>query len=189
MIAMPLAIQLIEDDDDRKYMQWLYEEHHRLMLSTAWKYSSEQVDVEDIVSDSIIALIKRIDQLRNMERNALHLYIVSTVRNTAINHFRKERVISAHVFQVEDEIVNQIAAQEGIERKIVLRDELLTTIKIIHALPYNERTVLRMKCLEGLSNSDIAEATGLAQESIRKYLSRAREKIRNALYEMEVSTR
>lgn len=188
MITMPLVIQLIENNDDREYMQWLYEEHHRLMLSTAWKYSSEQFEVEDIVSDSIVALIRRIDQLRNMERNALRLYIVSTVRNTAINHFRKDKAINMHVLRVENEIIDQIVTQEEIERKIVLHDELLTTIKVIHTLPHNEQIVLRMKCLDGLSNADIAKATGLAQESIRKYLSRARQKVRDALYEMEVST-
>ncbi len=59
MIVMPQVIMMIESDEDRSYMERLYEQHYRLMLSTAWKYTSDQFEVEDIVSDSIVALIKK----------------------------------------------------------------------------------------------------------------------------------
>lgn len=185
MIVMPFVIMTIESEEDRSYMEWLYEQHHRLMLSTAWKYTSDQFEVEDIVSDSIVALLKKIDQIKLMERNALRLYIVSTVRNTSINHFKKKKELDERFVLAGDELVSQIAESDGIMNRIVLHDELLTTIRVIHTLPPKEQAVLRMKCLDGMSNDAISEATGLANESIRKYLSRAREKVRSAIYEKE----
>lgn len=185
MIVMPYVIMMIESDEDRSYMEWLYEQHHRLMLSTAWKYTSDQFEVEDIVSDSIVALLKKIDQLRLMERNALRLYIVSTVRNTSINHFKKKKGLDERFVLAGDELVSQIAEPDGMMNRIVLHDELLATIRVIHTLSPKEQAVLRMKCLDGMSNDAISEATGLANESIRKYLSRAREKVRSAIYEKE----
>ncbi len=183
MIVMPLVIMMIESDEDRSYMERLYEQHHRLMLSTAWKYTSDQFEVEDIVSDSIVALIRKIDQLRHMEKSALRCYIVSTVRNTSINHFKKEKGLNERFVLAGDELASHIVEPDSIVHKIVLHDELMTIIQVIHTLSPKEQTVLRMKCFENMSNDEIAQATGLAHESIRKYLSRAREKIRNAIYE------
>lgn len=183
MIVMPYVIMMIESDEDRNYMEWLYKQHYRLMLSTAWKYSSDQFEVEDVVSDSIVALIKKIDQLRLMECNALRLYIVSTVRNTSINHFKKKKGVDERFVLAGDDLVSQFVEPEGIMQKIALHDELMAIIKAIHTLPPKEQAVLRMKCMEGMSTEEIAAATGLAHESVRKYLSRARGKVRNAVYE------
>lgn len=44
----------IDDPDDKSYMIWLYEEFHRLMFSTARKYTSNQTDCEDIVQNGVV---------------------------------------------------------------------------------------------------------------------------------------
>lgn len=46
----------IDDPDDKSYMIWLYEEFHRLMFSTARKYTSNQTDCEDIVQNALVGL-------------------------------------------------------------------------------------------------------------------------------------
>lgn len=189
MIVMPAVMATIEVEEDRSYMEWLYEQHHRLMLSTAWKYTSDSFEVEDIVSDSIVALLKKIDQLRHMERNALRLYIVSTVRNTSINYFKKKKRLDERFVLAGDELAEKMAEPDGMMQKIALHDELMAVLRVIHSLPPKEQAVLHMKCLDGMSNEAIADATGLASESIRKYLSRAREKVRTALCEKEVHSR
>ena len=56
MLVMPLVIQAIEDDDDRQFMERLYYDHSRLMYATAWKYSAYKIEVEDVVSDSCVAV-------------------------------------------------------------------------------------------------------------------------------------
>ena len=56
---MPLVIQTIENDDDRHFMEQLYTDYSRLMYSTAWKYAVSGVEVEDVVSDSCVALIPK----------------------------------------------------------------------------------------------------------------------------------
>lgn len=79
---IPMVI-LSLNHQDQKYMELIYFEHHRLMLSTAWRYFKEASIIDDIVSDSCVALMKKIDVLKSLDNNELRLYIVSTVRNTA----------------------------------------------------------------------------------------------------------
>lgn len=90
MILMPMVILTIDDDNDRAYMTRLYREYRALMLKTAWEYSKDNETVEDIVSESCIALIRHIDQLKAMDKAAIRSYIVITVRNKAIDDFRKQ---------------------------------------------------------------------------------------------------
>lgn len=183
MIVIPFAIVAIESDEDRNYMEWLYVQHRGLMLSTAWKYSSDPFEVEDVVSDSIVSLIKKIDYLKTMEIDTLRRYIVSTVRNTSINCLKKKKRMDERFVLAEDALLLRIVGSDNVVQKVVLHDELIATLHIIHTLPPKEREVLRMKCLDGLTNDEISQITGLAHESIRKYLSRARDKVRSALYE------
>ena len=49
-------------------MEWLFVEHHRLMMVTAFGIVPQSADADEIVSDSLIALYKKIDKLRGMEK-------------------------------------------------------------------------------------------------------------------------
>lgn len=99
-MMLPLVIAVMPEGADRDYMEWLFVEHHRLMMVTAFGIVPQSADADEIVSDSLIALYKKIDKLRGMEKNALRLYIVSTVRNTSLNYLKKasanEQPVPAH---------------------------------------------------------------------------------------------
>ena len=74
-MMIPIVILAIESDSDREYMTLLYQNHQALMLKTAWQYTKNKADVEDIVSDSCASLIEKIETIRDMEKNALRAYI------------------------------------------------------------------------------------------------------------------
>ena len=94
MVLMPIVILAMPFGEDRDFMESLYRKYHRLMYSTAWKYLKESVAVEDVVSDSCVALMKKIPTLRTLDHNKLAVYIVSTVRNTSINAINKQTRIN-----------------------------------------------------------------------------------------------
>ncbi len=51
--------------------------------------------------------------------------------------------------------------------------------EIIDSLPNLQRTIMRMKDIEGYETDEIAEITGCGPEAIRSNLSRARKKVRD----------
>lgn len=183
MLMIPAVILAIESDNDRIFMIELYQQHHSLMLKTAWGFTRNKADVEDIVSDSCAALIEKIDTLRGLECHALRSYIVSTVRNTAIDFCRKQQRENARFLHVEDEAAIQVADQESIEQKILLRDELESLERILLQLPERERDVLRLKYQQGFKDGEVAALVGLAESSVRKYIERARKHIKAVMYE------
>lgn len=182
---MPLCIQSIASDDDRDFMERLYTKYDRLMYATVWKYTNLPQEADDIVSDSIVALMDRIDTLRGLEPPALTRYIVVTVRNTALNHLSRLRLMRERFPSAMDELLEQAAVQESFEQSIALRDTLTTILRLMNELPEKEQIVLQLKYSSDLSNDEIARVAGLSPESVRKYLSRARGHIKDAIFRKE----
>lgn len=182
MLMMPLVIQAIADDDDRQYMEQLYKDYHRLMLSTAWAYIKSKADVEDVVSDSCLSLLKKIETLRNMENNALRYYIVATVRNASIDYCRKQQIQNVKFQPKEQETLEQIPDHTNIERKIILAEELQMVQQAIAQLPEHERSALQLKFQRGKKDCEIAQMIGVSESSVRKYIERARRHLKNILY-------
>ena len=181
MLIMPMVIQAIEDEDDRQFMEQLYFEHSRLMYATAWKYSAFRMDVEDVVSDSCVALITKIPALRKMDRKALCAYIISTVRNKTIDANRKASRAGERIRQEDAEVLENMAGGKTMEEQVLLREKLRIILEVASGLPWVEQDVLRMKYQQGMSAREIAEETGMPEEDVWKCLKRARQAIRQAV--------
>lgn len=179
MIILPTVILAMPEGDDRAYMEWLYKQHHRLMFSIAWKAARDRALIDDIVSESCLALIRNVSTLRTLERGQLRAYIVSTVKNTTLNLACKQQRLDAHVASEE---VQAVADDCDVAKQVELEAELECVWNAIMQLPEKERQIMRMKYLMNMLDDDIAQAVGLSESSIRKYIGRAREHIKAIVY-------
>lgn len=182
MILLPSVILTMPDGDNKEYMTWLYEEYHRLMYSVAWKYFSNPSDVDDVVSSSCLALMKKIDTLRGLEDSPLQYYIVTAVKNTALNALDKQKRLSQKVIHPSPEVMDHIASVDDMQAKIEINEELALVRAVIDTLPEKERLIMKMKFFHKLPDDVIAKKVGLSVHSIAKYVSRAREHIRKKIY-------
>ena len=137
-MMLPLVIAVMPEGADRDYMEWLFVEHHRLMMVTAFGIVPQSADADEIVSDSLIALYKKIDKLRGMEKNALRLYIVSTVRNTSLNYLKKYQRMNSQFLHMPDAVICQVPSRDNTEGKIVLSEELDRVRMAFRELPERE---------------------------------------------------
>ena len=182
MMWIPFVILAMAEGDDKEYMEWLYTEHRLLMYGTAWRYVDDTHQAEDVVSDSCVALIRKIDVLRELDGFALRKYIVSCVRNTAFNSNesrKRQRKLFAQPFGEVDSMPDESAC---IEEKIELKEELGNTIKAMQSLPEREKQIMQMKYLMNMENDEIAQFLDITSDSVRAYISRARGHIRAMLY-------
>lgn len=181
-VMLPAVILAISSQEERTFMAELYMKHHRLMRYTARRYMHVDADVEDVVSDAVVALHGRIDTLRTLEEKALRAYIVTAVRNTALNALIVQRRARERTAPDGEAALNAVSDRVNVEAQVQLEDELRLVLDAIHALPQKEQDVLWLRFACSSTNEEIAQATGLAPESIRKYLSRARARLRAAVY-------
>ena len=140
--------------------------------------SKEKAEVEDIVSESVLKLITHVNTLRTLSEKQLYVYIVKTVKTTAINVKKQQhesREIGDWMFP------NDI--KSPVEGQIEIEETLQFVLSEIYKLPEKEQQVLRLKYTTDKTDDEIAEIVGLSANSIRKYLSRSRERLKRALYE------
>ena len=71
MMRMPIFILMIDNDDDRAFMEKLYIEYHKLMYWTAFKVIWRRDGLDDIVNDACVSLICKISRIRALDCNIL----------------------------------------------------------------------------------------------------------------------
>ena len=85
---IPYCILVIEDDDDRTFMEQLFVDYHRLMYHEIFKLVHDQWAAEDVMQSTLVRLIDKIPELRLKDRGHLVNYIITASKNQARNYLR-----------------------------------------------------------------------------------------------------
>lgn len=174
---IPLIFLLMDDEDDRRFLESVYLDYHRLMYAQALRITRNPQAAEDAVSDSLIALTKKISVLRGLECNKLRSYVVITVRHTAIsqlNRKKRERIdgdVAIEDLAGQGHVDDRLLEQAGVER---IRDA-------IRSLSAREKDLMMMRYFREMTDEEIAAETGLKPVSVRVHLSRARKNLARLL--------
>ena len=187
MIMMPMVIMAIESDADRNLMAAIYQKHRALMYKTAKQYMSQESDVDDVVSDSCVALIQHIDVLRALDEKALRSYITETTRRKAIDLYRKRKNEQAKSIITDPDILDNYEERVSFARTISLQNEIDMVKEALKALPEKEYFALQMRFFEGRETSEIAETLGVSANAVYQYIMNGRNHLKSALYEGGVS--
>lgn len=162
--------------NDRNYFTDIYLQYEAIMYSAARKILNNTESVEDVVQDSVEKLIRKIAVLRTLNSCALTAYIVYTVRNTALNHLRRENLKNTHFISNQDNISELADCDLDTNPEVAyLKTEFSNeTWELLSALPDKYMTLLKGKYILGLDDSELAEIIGCKPSSVRMYLTRAR---------------
>ncbi len=171
---MLVALPPIDEPNDRRFMEELYEHYKRLMYNKALETLADPQDADDLIQDCLEQLIKNIGTLRKLNSCRLTSYIVTTIRNTAINMAKKQEVQSRYTFLTDFEELDP-ADPSTLPEEVLLSEELSAAfVMAFDKLPEEDRILLRGKYVQGLSDAELASILGCAPNSIRMKLTRAR---------------
>lgn len=154
-------------------------------LPLAWRYAYAQVQdvhvAEDVVSDTMLALLKNIHQI---EADAAHVaaWLRSVVRNKVADHHRQSFRLKDRLEKIGRDSSSEcfassptVALEAGEARKQVL--------EILERLGPKQRLILELKYVEGLRVREIAERLNETEKGIEASLYRARREFRRC-YEL-----
>lgn len=162
---------VVSEPDNKEFMVWVYDEFKNLMYSTAYKYTGDPDIAEEVVQGTLVKLIKKVDTLRPMQRYVLAGYIVSAIRNTAINELKSRTYYNEITVEYGEEAFSETLSLENL---IVLAEEKAQLQKIWPFLPLEDQMLLEGKYILGYSDQELAEQIGCKPGSIRMKLTRAR---------------
>lgn len=141
------------------------EELRERLMGVARRYLGDDGEAEDIVQDTMLKLwLMRAD----LQSPVWGIGSVVT-RNLCIDSLRRRKP-TIDISRLTD-------SEEPDDNGSQIEQMLM----IIDSLPSSQRTILKMRHLEGMNMNEIAEVMGSTEQAVRKKLSRARMVVRRKL--------
>jgi len=167
------------DTADSDFMRAVYNNYKALMFKTAYGYLNDIPPAEDAVQDAVLRLAKNINALRRLDRCALSVYVVYTVRSASLDIIRQDVLRQKHGDWPCD--ITEIApsAEDAFFRH--QPNEALA--EALKKLTQEEQTLIGEKYYLELSNAELAQLYKTTQPNMRTKLSRLRGKIRKHMTE------
>lgn len=185
MILMLIAG--MENDFEREFMENIYRSYYKEMKRKAFSIVENESDAEEIVQESFIKLIRKVDTLMSIEKSKLPAYLIITVKNTAINFAKHRKYESSFVFDSDDkDAAEWLPDAENLPELLYLhKEEMEILARALPLLPERDLRLLEAKYVLDLPGEEIAKQFGISPGSIRTYIMRAKRKAYSLYLEEE----
>jgi len=176
MIGVDYDIELLVRDcvaNKRKAQETLYREFYAFAMQVALRYSRDESDAADILSNAFVRIFKYIHQFDPQKGN-LHGWIKRIVVNEGLDHIKSRERFSENVEleTVEEPVIDNRALQK------MGADELM---ELIQKLPPATHAVFVLYAVEGYTHREIGEQLLISEGTSKWHLSEARKKLQQAL--------
>jgi RNA polymerase sigma-70 factor, ECF subfamily len=148
--------------------------HMRRAFAIAWRILEHREDAEDVVQDSFLRALERLDTL-DLGR-PFRPWFYRIVLNQALN-FRRARSVRA-TQPLPEQLAGDAPGPERAAEDAALGAALRTAVA---ALPERQRTIVQLAELEGLSSGEVAAILEISAGTVRWHLHEARRTLRAVL--------
>ncbi len=158
----------------------IVERYQSQVFNVAARIVGDRVAAEDVTQEAFISAYRAIGRFRG---GSLRGWLLRIVSNASYDHLRAVRRAPTQSLDLamESPGFSPPVARESPEREAE-RSELAAEIqRAILELPKDQRTVVVLVDVQGLSYEEAAEATGASLGTVKSRLSRARSRAREIL--------
>jgi RNA polymerase sigma factor (sigma-70 family) len=158
--------------------------HQTMVYNLAYRILSDPDAAADATQDAFLSAFKAIGRFRGGSFKAWLLRIVTNACYDQLRRKQRRPASSLDDLPVEADHTTYLRDPARLPDEVVERHELNRVIQAgISTLPTDQRVVVVMSDLQGLSYNEIADATGLSLGTVKSRLSRGRAKLRDYLQE------
>ena len=143
----------------------------RRLLRIARRFSRSDDDAEDIVQE---AWVRVLEYIRETAVNNEEAFLATTVRNLAINDYRRNRII-----RYEPDTLEELDRSEGLTdpapgpEQTLLAEQRLKKVEAMLSAANKRTCAIVMDHRAGYSYAELARRHGLSESAIGKHLARA----------------
>lgn len=175
MASSPLPLT----DDRALVFEEAYRAHRDRVYAWALRYGSgRRAWAEDVAHDVFLKLHRH---LHRLDTDDLGGWLYRVTANVALGRLRSEASWLGRLKSLLASPAERDRPDEVLER----RDDAAAALRLLASLPPNERMVVSMHVIDGLSQRDLAKTLGLSEGYVSKLLARAWVKIRAAGWEVD----
>jgi len=181
------AVRLLQQDDEKSLEQAL-----SLLQNTVFSFSmrvcGQREDAEDTMQEVLVKSVPYLPRFDNPK--ALLVWLYKVAKNRCLMNRRRSKFAPAQELSLDalmpDRTELERLSSDGINPEMfAIRSEEAGRVReAIQRLPPQYRIVLVLRDMEGLTDDEVAEITGLRPGTVRVRLHRARLFVRKELMKM-----
>ncbi len=154
----------------------IVERHQRRVYAVARRIVRRHEVADDVTQETFIRAYQALDSF-DLSR-PFAPWICRIAANTAINHVRSKEFREE---ALPDSLADTETSPDEPERRLQEIETREAVAEALHSLPAEQRVVFVLRTIEELSYKEIAETLAISIGTVMSRLSRAREKLRQAL--------
>jgi RNA polymerase sigma-70 factor (ECF subfamily) len=166
---------------DRGAFEALVSRYHRIVFAIAFRMTGNRAEAEDVSQEVFLRVYR---SLRQFDASLPFApWIRRIAGNAALNHLRRRGLERRHAAPESDQgqIPDLPDAAADPEERVARAEEAGRLERALAALPENQRLAVTLKYVEGLTAEEIAQAMGAPRNTVKTWLLRARERLREEL--------
>lgn len=175
MISICLSAMLNDNEKDK--FNEIYYQYRRLMYHIARGYTSDSALIDDIVQESLLKIARNLSKISEHKCSKTGNFIVIITKNTAIDMLRRNGPDTEDIDEKYD-----IGDGTDIISESERQFEYNSVIEAVKKLPYIYRSVLELKFIYEMSNSEIARVLAIAESTVTVRIVRARSLLNRMLW-------
>ncbi len=161
-------------DGDADALAQLYDRHGGSAFALAMRILRQREAAEDVVQEAFLAVWRRAVTYRP-ERGTVRAWLLTVVRNRAIDFLRRPRSTGPVTVPVEELV---LAADDDPEEEGLRAVDEAAVRSALARLPDEQRQVVELAYFAGLSYPEVASRTGVALGTVKSRMRLALERLR-----------
>ncbi len=179
----PELVELCAEHNEEAYSE-IVKRYEKFVYSAVFAELCHEQDTFDVSQEVFIRLWNAAGGFRC--ESTLKTWLYRMCKNCAYDYMRKHykhKTVSLTRETEEDEesTVADIEVGESAEDEVLRKERIAAVRRAISELPPEQRDVIVLRELEGLSYTEIAETLGIGEGTVKSRISRGREALREAL--------
>ncbi len=173
--------QLVEQvlNGNENAFRFLVAKHQKLVLHVVGRIVQRREDAEDVCQEVFVKVFRKLNRFRGESR--LSTWIATIAYNTSISHVRKQLRKEEDSYDERPRLISDENSGVFLQNCIEKEEIKKYLLELIEKLPMHYRTVLTLFHLEEFSYKEIEQITGMPEGTIKSYLSRARNLLKEKL--------
>lgn len=179
-VWIPVGILALRNDEDRQFVTRIYMEYRELMYKVARKqFGSHEADIEDAMSAAVEQMCMYVESLRTVEEGNMKSYVLRVMGNVCRKQRMAQRARDAHRdCAASEETIENIADTDDPYASVFDHADAVALLASFTGLSEREKELIRLKHIDQLENSEIAERLRMSEGAVRTALLRAKRHLR-----------
>jgi len=176
---MAELLQRIADRKDVEAFRRLFETFGPRVKSYMMRQGADAATAEELMQEALLTVWRKA-ALYSSEKGNASTWIFAIARNLRIDRLRRETV-----FQELPDAYAELASEEALPDETAVLGERQRRIRAaLDELPEEQRAIIMLSFVDGLSHSEIAEQTGLALGTVKSRMRLAYQKLRDQIEDL-----